>query len=213
MVSTEKQVEKYSIPSQLSELKERCQKESLTPISDLDKDAFIDDGYSGADMDRPALNRLRKAVKEGRVDVVLIYDPDRLSRSLFHLLILADEIEKRGVKLEFITQEMGNTAEGRMLFNLRGIVAEYEREKIKERTIRGSREKAKQGKLLNPRNVPYGFRYNAEKNNSGRRIHQGQDAEAPMAGPNKALWAEARCRPHPRSLDCSCHHHDPTTQW
>ncbi len=130
---------------------------------DGDKDAFIDDGYSGAELDRPALNRLRQAVKEGRVDVVLAYDPDRLSRKLYHQMILAEEFEKQGVKLEFITQDMGTSPEDRMFFNMRGLVAEYEREKIRERTIRGSREKARQGKVVNAGVAPFGFRYNKEK--------------------------------------------------
>jgi site-specific DNA recombinase len=88
-----------------------------------DKDAFGDDGYSGAELDRPALNRLRQAAREGRVDVVLAYDPDRLSRKLYHQMILAEEFEKQGIKLEFITQGMGTSPEDRMFFNMRGLVA------------------------------------------------------------------------------------------
>lgn len=56
---------------------------------------------------------------------------------LYHQMILADEFEKQGIKLEFITQDMGTSPEERMFFNMRGLVAEYEREKIRERTIRG----------------------------------------------------------------------------
>jgi site-specific DNA recombinase len=162
-VSTEKQAEKYGLPSQIEAMKERYQEEGGTPVLDGDKDDFIDDGYSGAELDRPALNRLRQAVKEGRVDVVMAYDPDRLSRKLYHQMILAEEFEKQGVKLEFITQDMGDSPEDRMFFNMRGLVAEYEREKIKERTMRGSRTKAKQGKVVNGGVAPFGFRYNTEK--------------------------------------------------
>jgi site-specific DNA recombinase len=162
-VSTEKQVEKFGISSQLYELKKIAAEKNFTPVIDIEEDAFIDDGYSGADLDRPALNRLRQAVREGRVDVVLVYDPDRLSRKLYHLMILVEEFERYGVKLEFVTQEIGNTPEEQMFFNMRGLLSEYEREKIKERTTRGSHEKARQGKLLNPGKVPYGFRYNTEK--------------------------------------------------
>src|SRR3989304_4783796 len=104
-VSTDKQVEKYGLPSQLEALRKRCLERGWSPVSDGDKDAFIDDGYSGSELDRPALNRLRQAVREGRVDVVLSYDPDRLSRKLYHQMILAEEVEKQGIKLEFITQE------------------------------------------------------------------------------------------------------------
>ena len=137
-VSTDKQAEKYGIPSQIEALRKRCLERGWTPVLDGDKDAFIDNGYSGAELDRPALNRLRQAVREGRVDVVLSYDPDRLSRKLYHQMILAEEFEKQGIKLEFVTQDMGNSPEDRMFFNMRGLVAEYEREKIRERHYRGS---------------------------------------------------------------------------
>jgi site-specific DNA recombinase len=97
------------------------------------------------------------------VDIVLTYDPDRLSRKLYHQMILAEEFEKQGIKLEFITQDMGTSPEDRMFFNMRGLVAEYEREKIRERTVRGSREKARQGKVVSAGAVPFGFSYNKEK--------------------------------------------------
>jgi site-specific DNA recombinase len=162
-VSTDKQAEKYGVPSQLEALRKRCLERGWTLVLDGDKDAFIDDGYSGAELDRPALNRLRQAVREGRVDVVLAYDPDRLSRKLYHQMILAEEFEKQGIKLEFITQDMGTSSEDRMFFNMRGLVSEYEREKIRERTMRGSREKAKQGKVVSAGAIPFGFCYNKEK--------------------------------------------------
>jgi site-specific DNA recombinase len=162
-VSTNKQAEKYGIASQLEALKKRCLEKGWELVFDGDKDAFIDDGYTGSELDRPALNRLRKAVKEGRVDIVLCYDPDRLSRKLFHQMILAEEFEKQGIKLEFITQDMGDSPEDRMFFNMRGLVAEYEREKIRERTMRGSREKARQGKVVSAGTVSYGLFYDKEK--------------------------------------------------
>jgi site-specific DNA recombinase len=162
-VSTDKQAEKYGIPSQVDALEKRRLEKGWAPVLDGDKDAFIDDGYSGAELDRPALNRLRQAAREGRVDIVLAYDPDRLSRKLYHQMILAEEFEKQGIKLEFITQDMGTSPEDRMFFNMRGLVAEYEREKIRERTIRGSRLKARQGKVVNASVSPFGFRYNKEK--------------------------------------------------
>jgi site-specific DNA recombinase len=162
-VSTDKQAEKYGISSQIEALRKRCLENGWTPVLDEDKDAFIDDGYSGAELDRPALNRLRQVAREDRVDIVLAYDPDRLSRKLYHQMILAEEFEKQGTKLEFITQDMGTSPEDRMFFNMRGLVAEYEREKIRERTIRGSREKARQGKVVSAGAIPFGFRYDKEK--------------------------------------------------
>ena len=60
-VSTDKQAEKYGISSQIEAMRKRCLEKGRTPVLDGDKDAFIDDGYSGAELDRPALNWLRQA--------------------------------------------------------------------------------------------------------------------------------------------------------
>ncbi len=108
-VSTDKQAEKYGIPSQIEALKKRSLERGGTIVLDGDKDAFVDDGYSGAELDRLALNRLRQSAREGRVDVVLVYDPNRPFRKLYHQMILAEEFEKQGIKLEFFTQDMGTS--------------------------------------------------------------------------------------------------------
>lgn len=162
-VSTDRQAERYGIPSQVEALKQRCRERGWEIVPDGDREAFIDDGYTGSELNRPALGRLREAARKGLADVVLAYDPDRLSRRLSHQMLLADEFEREGVKLEFITQEVGDTPEHRMFFHMRGVFAEYEREKIKERTARGRREKARQGKIVNPRAVPLGYRYDRER--------------------------------------------------
>lgn len=120
-VSTDKQSEKYGIPSQVEALRKVTLGNNWNPVFDGDRDAFIDDGYSGAELDRPALNRLRRVAREGYIDIVMVYDPDRLSRKLYHQMILADEFEKQGIKLEFITHDMGTSPEDRMFFNMRGL--------------------------------------------------------------------------------------------
>jgi site-specific DNA recombinase len=75
--------------------------------------------------------------------VVMAYDPNRLSRNLADLLFLENDFARYGTKLEFITQEMDTSPEGKMFFAIRGAVAQYEREKIKERSMRGLREKVR----------------------------------------------------------------------
>ncbi len=162
-VSTDKQAEKYGIPSQIEALRKRCLERGWTWVSDAGKEAFVDDGYSGSELDRPALNRLREMVREGEVDVVMAYDPDRLSRNLSHLLLLEDEFTKHGVRLEFITQETDTSPEGKMFFAIRGAVGQYEREKIRERSMRGLKEKARQGKVLGGSCAPFGYVYNKDK--------------------------------------------------
>ncbi|MBI4334808.1 MAG: recombinase family protein [Chloroflexi bacterium] len=158
-VSTDAQVEKYGLGAQDWGLKKRAKEKGYHLIPDGEKDAFVDDGYSGGDLDRPALIRLRRAIAEGLIDLVLCYDPDRLSRSLSDLLLLGDQWEKAGVRLEFITQDTDASPEGRMFFAMRGAVAEYERAKIRERTIRGRLEKARQGKVVSGAAAPYGYRF------------------------------------------------------
>lgn len=162
-VSTDKQAEKYGISSQIEGLKERCLERGWFTVPDGDKEAFTDDGYSGSELSRPALSRLRRAVQEGQVDIVSVFDPDRLSRSLSDLLLLESEFTKYGVKLDFVTQEMDTSPEGKMFFAIRGAVAQYEREKIRERSIRGLREKARQGKALSGSYAPLGYSYDKEK--------------------------------------------------
>ena len=158
-VSTEQQAERYGIASQDWALKKRAQERGYSLVHDREKDAFVDDGYSGSDLERPALTRLRQAVREGRVDVMLCYDPDRLSRSLSDLLLLTDEFGQAKTRQEFITQELDASPEGKMFFAIRGAVAEYERAKIRERTIRGRLQKARQGKVISRAAAPFGYRF------------------------------------------------------
>jgi site-specific DNA recombinase len=162
-VSTDKQAEKYGIPSQVEALRNRCLERGWSALPDADKEAFVDDGYSGSELARPALNRLREVVQKGQVDVVLAYDPDRLSRNLADLLLLESDFTKHGVKLEFITQETDTSPEGKMFFAIRGAVGQYEREKIRERSMRGLKEKARQGKVLGGSCAPFGYVYNKDK--------------------------------------------------
>jgi site-specific DNA recombinase len=153
-VSTDDQVDKYGLPAQLRACREYASAKFLGVIVA----EISDEGISGATMDRPGLEKLREMVRRGDVDVVLALDPDRLSRDLVHLLILKPEIEKRGARLEFVTASFDDTPTGRLFFNLKGSIAEYEREVIRDRTVRGKREKAKSGKPVGGR-APYGYRF------------------------------------------------------
>jgi site-specific DNA recombinase len=164
-VSTEEQAEKFGLSTQLYELREYAKRKGYLTRPDWE---FIDDGYSGADLGRPALTRLRDLARLGQVGVVLVYDPDRLARKLAHQIILAEELEQLRVRLEFITTPTEDTPEGRMFFNLKGIFAEYEKEKIRERTLRGRRQKARQGFIVGGR-TPYGYRYLGKAEGEGGR--------------------------------------------
>jgi site-specific DNA recombinase len=152
-VSLEEQAEQFGLSSQLRASREFAQGKGYTSMEEL-----ADEGYSGADLDRPALSKIRALVRAGQVDVVIAHDPDRLSRKRAHQFILAEEFERAGVRLEFVTTPAADTPEAKMLLDLKGMFADYEREKIRERTLRGRREKAKQGFIVGGRTL-FGYRY------------------------------------------------------
>lgn len=153
-VSSEDQAHSgYGIASQI----ELCRKKAIQLGANTIAE-FADEGVSGSVLARPGLSALRESVKAGLVDVVIALDPDRLSRSLSHQLLLAEEIEKRGVRMEFVDFEWKSTPEGQLFYALKGAIAQYEREKIRERTTRGRLQKAKSGRLPSGFE-PYGYTY------------------------------------------------------
>ncbi|WP_020615709.1 recombinase family protein [Paenibacillus daejeonensis] len=120
---------------------------------------YIDEGVSGALMSRPAMDRLRKDIKDGIITKVICWDPDRLSRDLMIQLLLANEIEKRA-ELVFVNHDYKKTPEGILFFQMRGAFSQFEKAKITERTSRGRREKASQGKVVKNSKM-YGYDYDA----------------------------------------------------
>jgi len=156
-VSTEDQAKNYSIPTQLEAMRNFVIEHGFEMVKE-----FTDEGISGATLDRPALGELREYAAQNMVDVILVYDPDRLSRKLVHLMVLADEFERAGIKLNFVTQSMGQTPEDKMLFGMKGLFAEYERTKLLERTTRGKMRKARAGKQPSG-TAPYGYRLTGGK--------------------------------------------------
>lgn len=141
-VSTEEQaVHGAGLAAQIAACRERVPEGA-------EVEEFVDAGVSGMTLDRPALQALRRRVADGAVHRIIILDPDRLSRRLAHQLLLTEEWERAGVTLEFVNFEWQDTPEGRLFYSLRGAVAEFEREKIRERTRRGWLAKARQGQLV-----------------------------------------------------------------
>ena len=117
-----------------------------------DTHVFVDD-YTGTSLNRPQFTQLRDLVRQRLVQAVFVHDLDRLSRKLAHQLLLSEEFEQAGVALRIVTMPDGaKTPEAQLLSNVRGIIAEYERAKILERTARGRRGRAQAG------HVPYGRR-------------------------------------------------------
>lgn len=154
-VSTEDQATKgYSLPAQAGECRRKALDQGATEIVE-----YTDDGTSGGTLDRPALRRLRGDISGRAIDIVVVLDPDRLSRSLTHLLLLADEFESFKVPLVFCTMDWQDTPEGRLFLSMRGAVAEFEKAKIRERMIRGKRQKVAQGGIAQAPIHLFGYTY------------------------------------------------------
>jgi DNA invertase Pin-like site-specific DNA recombinase len=116
-------------------------------------------GESGADWDLPGLNRVLDATKQHRIDLLICQDPDRLARNLAKQLVIEDELKRQGVTIQYVTLRGGDTAEDRLLRNVRGAVSEYEREKIAFRMNRGRKQKAILGFYVGTGDIPYGYRF------------------------------------------------------
>lgn len=105
------------------------------------------EAFSGLTLHRPKLTELRELVWTGKVDVVVIYCLDRISRDPTHGVILTQEFERANVKLDAVTETVDSTELGRLINYIRGFASKLEAEKIKERTMRGKIAHAKNGRL------------------------------------------------------------------
>jgi site-specific DNA recombinase len=154
-VSTAQQEQEQTVASQVAALEAAA--ETLGCVIPIDR-RYVDDGCSGSRLDRPGLDALRDAAAEGVIDVVLIYCPDRLARNYVHQHVLIEEFDKRGVRVHFVERPVSERAEDRLLVQRQGVIAEYERAKIVERTRRGKQHKLRQGQLLPyGAEAPYGY--------------------------------------------------------
>lgn len=102
---------------------------------------------SGATLVRPALERLRDVVTAGGIDQLYVHCPDRLARNYAHQVLLLEEFLRAGVEVIFLNREVGQTPEDQLLLQVQGMIAEYERAKILERSRRGKRHAAQVGRL------------------------------------------------------------------
>jgi len=168
-VSTENQEQEGS---SLSSQRDYCLRKAYDLGYDVPEYFIFSEVFSGADTDRPKLNELRSLVKSHTVDAVFCYSTDRLARNPIHIAIIAEECEKRDIELVFISEPLDRTPEGALIRYVKGYAAQIEREKIRERSIRGKREKARQGKLST--GGPRLFGYNIVE---GRRVTNDTEAE------------------------------------
>ena len=155
-VSTSHQQHEGTIESQRRMLKQHIQHQGWSLLPEHE---YIDDGISGARLDRPALDRLRDAARRGELDAVVILSPDRLARNYAHQWLLIEEFEKVNTPLIFLQNPFGDSPQGKLLTQMQGMIAEYERAQIAERTRRGRLEKARHGEFIPWAYSCYGYRY------------------------------------------------------
>ena len=162
-VSTGHQVEHQTIDQQLERLTAHARARAAEGWTLDPAHVFRDDGYSGAALARPGLDRLRDAVKGREVDRVLVTAPDRLARNYVHQMVLLEEWARAGSTVEFLDRPMNDDPHDHLLLQIRGAVAEYERTLIAERMRRGRLAKLRAGVLLPWTRPPYGYRVSPDR--------------------------------------------------
>src|SRR5262245_15772100 len=130
-VSTDKQAQAGTIVSQLEAIRQRLDLDGIVYQEAL---CFADDGVSGELLDRPALDRLRDQVALGGIDRIYVHSPDRLARKYAYQVLLLDEFRRAGIDVVFLNHTADATPEGELLLQVQGMIAEYERTKILERS-------------------------------------------------------------------------------
>jgi site-specific DNA recombinase len=152
-VSTEAQEARGTIASQLEALRARVAAEGDELVSE-----FVDDGYSGARLDRPGLDNLRDACEAGSIETIWCLSPDRLARAFAYQMLILDELARLGVAVRFTdSPPLDDDPEARLLIQVQGVIAEYEKAKFAERERRGKLYRVRAGEVLS-RKVPYGYR-------------------------------------------------------
>ena len=160
-VSTEEQKSNQTIDTQIHGIGGMLQYaiNHKLPVPD-ESMMFIDDGFSGATLIRPALTAFRDYLKtHDDVAYFLVYDADRIGRDTYNQLIILEELKKKNVTIHFKTGELGSTPNDKLLFTILSAFSEFERAKIMERTQRGMKRRIESGKFNGGRPM-FGYRYN-----------------------------------------------------
>ena len=152
-VSTSEQEKRQTVQIQVERLTKTIEERNWQLVG-----KYIDDGYSGELLVRPALDLLLDEIEKKRIEVVLITDPDRLARDHTFQKIIEEQITEEGASVEFLSIPPPKTEYEQLGYDVRGLVSSWERRKIKARTLRGKIRKAKEGHIVGGK-APYGYRY------------------------------------------------------
>jgi site-specific DNA recombinase len=173
-VSSEQQREEHTIASQTAALREFARSHALEVPKEW---VFEDEGFSGASLERPGLERVRDLAAEGQLEVVLAYAPDRLSRKYAYQVLLIEEFARHSVETVFVKAPQSASPEDQLLVQFQGMIAEYERAQILERSRRGKRHRARSGEVSVLSGAPYGYRY-IRKSDEAPAAYEVLEAEA-----------------------------------
>ncbi|NLE60960.1 MAG: recombinase family protein [Planctomycetes bacterium] len=168
-VSSEQQAQQSTIESQIVAICEQVRKDGLFLDEEL---CFVDEGYSGSTLVRPALEQLRDVAWAGGFTRLYVHSPDRLARKYAWKVLLVEELQRCGIDLVFLNRSIGVSPEEDLLLQMQGMIAEYERAKIMERSRRGKRHAARQGRVNILTAAPYGYRYVGKHAGCGQAQYQ-----------------------------------------
>lgn len=151
-VSSTEQQDNYSLPTQESACRQYAEERGWT-VTQAYRDV-----HTGVDLfERPQLTILREAMRRREFDVLLVYALDRLSRKQTHQGLILSEAEHAGVEWDSVTEDIDNSPQGQILRAVIGGMAEMERLKLAERTVRGRMARVQSGKLIPGGRPPFGY--------------------------------------------------------
>jgi site-specific DNA recombinase len=168
-VSSDHQAEEGTIASQVACLRQRIAADDGQIEPDLE---FLDDGYSGGTLLRPALERLRDQAAQGALDRLYVQAPDRLARNYAYQFLMLDEFRRAGVEVVFLNHALGRSPEDDLLLQVQGVIAEYERAKISERSRRGKLHAARTAQVSVLAGAPYGYRFVGKQAGGGQARYE-----------------------------------------
>jgi site-specific DNA recombinase len=159
-VSTEEQAASgFSIDHQQLRLKAFCESQGWNEF-----DLYIDDGYTGTNLNRPQMQRMIRDIEAGKIHIVLVYKLDRLSRHQKDVLYLLEDLfENYGVAFKSATEPFDTaTPLGRAMIGILAVFGQLERDTIVERTKSGKSERTRQG-LWYGGPVPFGYEWSSSE--------------------------------------------------
>lgn len=166
-VSTEGQKDEQTVKVQIAEIKAAIIADKNTLLESCE---YIDDGWSGAILERPELDRMRADAREKKFDILYVYDRGRLARKFVYQEIVIEELTNLDITFKSLHDINGKTPEEQLMGSVMGVFHEYERLKITERFRIGKLNKVRSGKLLGYQ-APYGYDYVPIKGKGAEKIN------------------------------------------